>query len=125
MNKVVASELVGDSWPVAQPGSDPVLYGHVMLEPLGNFEVRSLQTFKLVYTTGRYGIDDTGSIRVVFRAVGDWGSLQTEKPTGYNYVTAHTNTGAHLALEYANYGHPRPWFKSLTCLLYTSPSPRD
>ena len=117
MNKVVASELVGDSWPVAQPGSEPVLYGHVMLEPLGNFEVRSLQTFKLVYTTGRYGIDDTGSIRVVFRAVGDWGSLQTEKPTGYNYVTAHTNTGAHLALEYANYGHPRPWFKSLTARL--------
>ena len=66
-NDVVANELVGDSWPVNHPGADPVLYGHVSLEPKGAFEARSLQTFKLVYTVGRYGIDDTGSIRVVFR----------------------------------------------------------
>ena len=58
---VVAKELVGDSWPVNHPGADPVLYGHVSLEPKGAFEARSLQTFKLVYTVGRYGIDDTGS----------------------------------------------------------------
>ena len=69
---VVAKELVGDSWPVNHPGADPVLYGHFSLEPKGAFEARSLQTFKLVYTVGRYGIDDTGSIRVVFRFMGDW-----------------------------------------------------
>ena len=74
-NDVVANELVGDSWPVNHPGADPVLYGHVSLEPKGAFEARSLQTFKLVYTVGRYGIDDTGSIRVVFRFMGDWGCL--------------------------------------------------
>ena len=45
---VVAKELVGDSWPVNHPGADPVLYGHVSLEPKGAFEARSLQTFKLV-----------------------------------------------------------------------------
>ena len=71
---VVAKELVGDSWPVNHPGADPVLYGHVSLEPKGAFEARSLQTFKLVYTVGRYGIDDTGSIRVVFRF------METEEP---------------------------------------------
>ena len=70
---VVVSELVGDVWPTAQPGEDPVLYGHVELEPRGAFEARSLQTFKLIYTVGRYGIDDTGGIRVVFRFMGDWG----------------------------------------------------
>ena len=53
MNGVVASELVGAAWPAAQPGSDPVLYGHVSLDPLGAFEARSLQTFGLVYTGGR------------------------------------------------------------------------
>ena len=98
---VVATELMGDVWPVASPGADPaqdpVLYGHVALSPQGAFEVRSVQTFRLVYTVGRYGIDDTGSIRVVFRFMGDWGDLQTSDPTAYNYV----------------------------CLLYTSPSPRD
>ena len=115
---VVAKELVGDSWPVNHPSADPVLYGHVSLEPKGAFEARSLQTFKLVYTVGRYGIDDTGSIRVVFRFMGDWGALQSENPTDYNFVSAKTNTGARLSLTYANTGHQRPWFKSLTVKLH-------
>ena len=71
MGRVVSNELVGAAWPSAQPGVDPVLYGHVILDPVGAFEVRSLQTFRLIYTVGRYGIDDTGSIRVVFRFMGD------------------------------------------------------
>ncbi|MAU07703.1 MAG: DUF3604 domain-containing protein [Deltaproteobacteria bacterium] len=101
-----------------QPGSDPVLYGHVSLDPVGAFEARSLQTFRLVYTVGRYGIDDTGSIRVVFRFMGDWGAFQTNNPSGYNYVTADASTGARLSLNYANTGHQRPWFKSLTVSLH-------
>lgn len=118
MNKVVASELVGAAWPSAQPGADPMLYGHVSLDPVGAFEARSLQTFRLVYTVGRYGIDDTGSIRVVFRFMGDWGAFQTNDPTGYNYVSAHASTEARLSLNYANTGHQRPWFKSLTVKLH-------
>ena len=31
----VDSELVGDAWPLAHPGEDPVLYGSVSLEPTG------------------------------------------------------------------------------------------
>ena len=56
MTKVVADELVGAVWPSAQPGTDPVLYGHVLLDPQGSFEVRSLQTFRLVYTVGRLSL---------------------------------------------------------------------
>ena len=118
MDGVVSNELVGAAWPSAQPGSDPVLYGHVSLDPVGAFEARSLQTFRLVYTVGRYGIDDTGSIRVVFRFMGDWGAFQTNNPSGYNYVTADASTGARLSLNYANTGHQRPWFKSLTVSLH-------
>ena len=118
MDGVVASELVGAAWPAVQPGSDPVLYGHVSLDPVGAFEARSLQTFRLVYTVGRYGIDDTGSIRVVFRFMGDWGAFQTNNPSGYNYVTADASTGARLSLNYANTGHQRPCFKSLTVSLH-------
>ena len=102
MTNTVANELVGAAWPSVQPGTDPVLYGHVLLDPLGAFEARSLQTFRLVYTVGRYGIDDTGSIRVVFRFMGDWGAIQTRDPKGYNYVTAKASTGARLSLHYAN-----------------------
>ena len=88
------------------------------LEPRGAFEARSVQTFKLVYTVGRYGIDDTGSIRVVFRFMGDSGDLQTNNPTAYNYVSAHTNNDSRLSLAYAKTGHSRPFFKSLTVRLH-------
>ena len=122
---VVAKELVGDSWPINHPGADPVLYGHVSLEPKGAFEARSLQTFKFVYTVGRYGIDDTGSIRVVFRFMGDWGALQSENPTDYNFVSAKTNTGARLSLTYANTGHQRIRATSMVKTAKPSASPHQ
>ena len=117
-DKVVAPELMGDVWPATHPGEDPVLYGHASLDPQGEFEARSVQTFTLTYTVGRYGIDDTGSIRVVFRFMGDWDDLQTTNPSGYNYVTASTNTNSRLSLAYAKTGHQRPWFRSLTVRLH-------
>ncbi len=117
-NDVVADELVGAVWPATQPGEDPVLYGHVELEPRGAFEARSLQTFKLVYTVGRYGIDDTGSIRIVFRFMGDQGDLQTSDPRAYNFVSAHASTQSRLSLAYGKTAHQRPWFRSLTVRLH-------
>lgn len=116
--KAVAPELVGDAWPVTHPGEDPVLYGHVDFEPKGAFEARSSQTFKLIYTVGRYGIDDTGGIAVFFRFFGDQGELQTTDATAHNYVTAHTNTGASIRLSYSGFGGHRPWFKMLTAKLH-------
>lgn len=110
--------LVGDVWPATQPGEDPLLYGHVEMQPRGAFEARSVQTFKMVYTVGRYGIDDTGGIAVLFRFVGDQGDLQTSDPTADNYVTAHTNTGAKIRLHYGGTSGHRPWFKALTARLH-------
>jgi len=114
-DSLVDTDMIGEVWPIAQPGEDPVLYGHAKLEKNDPVEVRSMQTFRLVYTVGRFGLDDTGSIRVVFRAMGDWGSLQTNDPTAPNYVTAETSNGVHLDLDYQKYGvTPRPRWKSLT-----------
>lgn len=111
----VTEAMVGEVWPAAQPGDDPVLYGHVRLEPKDPVEVRSHQTFRLTYTAGRYGLDDTGAIRVVFRALGDWGRLQTEDPAAPNYVTASTSSGVPLLVDYSRYGlSPRPRWKALT-----------
>ena len=107
-------ELMGDAWPTAEPADDPVLYGHVHLTPSGSFEARSVQTFKLVYTVGRFGIDDTGSIRIVFRVISDFGGFQTRDSSDYNYVTATTNGAAELDVGYHPNGHQRPWFKALT-----------
>ncbi len=109
----VASRLVGDAWSNAEPGADPVLYGSVSLTPSGAFEARSLQSFQLVYTVGRFGLDDTGSIKVVHRYSNDWGRLQTEDPAGVNYVTASASNGSRLQLVYQDGGEQRPWYRSL------------
>ena len=112
---LVDSDLVGELWPSGQPGEDPVLYGHARLEPRGGFEVRSAQTFRLIYTVGRYGLDDTGAIRVMFRAMSDVGALQTDDPAGYGYVTASSSSGVPLLVDYSRYGvAPRPRWKCLT-----------
>ncbi|MBT3533677.1 MAG: DUF3604 domain-containing protein, partial [Rhodospirillaceae bacterium] len=112
---LVDSDLVGEVWTMAQPGTDPVLYGHVEIEPKGKFPARSLQTFRMTYTVGRFGLDDTGAIRIMQRAMGDGGALQTNDPTGHNYVTATTSSGVPLGVEYSRYGAmPRPRWKVLT-----------
>jgi len=111
---VVDDELIGDVWPQAQPGADPVLYGSVTLSPEGAFEARSLQTFTLTYRAGRFGLDDTGSIKIVHRYSNDWGRLQTEDPQDFNYVTAQASNGSRLQLVYENGGEQRPWYRSLT-----------
>lgn len=110
----VETELVGDAWSNAQPGEDPVLYGSVSLSPTGAFEARSLQTFSLVYTAGRFGLDDTGAIKVVHRYSNDWGGLQTDDPSAVNYVTAVASNGSRLQLGYQIGGEQRPWYRSLT-----------
>ena len=111
----VSEDLVGEVWPSAEPGDNPVLYGNAVLEPRGPVEVRSLQTFKLIYTVGRYGLDDTGAIRVVFRAMSDGQALQTTDPAAPNHVTASASTGIPLLVEYRSRGmSARPRWKSLT-----------
>lgn len=114
----IDTSLVAAVWPENQPGTDPVLYGHVQISPQGQFEVRSAQTFTLTYTVGRYGLDDTGGIRVVFRFVGDWGALQTSNPLAHGYVTAHTNGQGRIALSFDKTGHQRPFFPMLNARLH-------
>ena len=43
------------------------LLGTAVLDQTGEFEAGSYQSFTLTYTAGRFGIDDSGSIRIVFR----------------------------------------------------------
>jgi len=104
---------MGELWPSSAPGDEPVLYGHASLSPTGAFEARSLQSFTLTYHAGRYGLDDTGSIKIVHRYSNDWGVLQTDDPTGLNYVTAVSSNGTPLELDYHPYGHVRPWYRVL------------
>ena len=113
-SNIIDSSLVGEVWPAAIPAEDPVMYGHAEISPEGAFEVRSYQTFTLTYTVGRFGLDDNGSIRIVFRFFGDWGGLQMSDPKAPNFVTAITSLGTIPKLNFQNIGHSRPWMKALT-----------
>lgn len=109
-----SAELRGEVFTNALPAEDPVLYGSARLSPEGAFEARSLQRFELTYNCGRYGLDDTGSIRIVFRFTADGGPLQWDDPTGINYVTASSSNGVPLRLHFDSNGHQRPWYQALT-----------
>lgn len=104
---------MGEMFTDALPAEDPVLYGTADLEPKGAFEARSDQTFTLTYTAGRYGLDDTGSIKVVFRFTFDGGPLQFDDPSARNYVTAQASNGVPLRLGFDENGHVRPWYQAL------------
>lgn len=112
----VRRELVGDNGPSVRPGDDPALDGSAVLEPLGSVEARSYQTFRLTYTVGRIGMDDSGAIRVAFRLVSDAGTPQTHDPTGPNYLTASCSGTGRMALRVAPEGQ-RPWRFAVTAQL--------
>ncbi len=110
---IIESQFMGDVWPDLLPGKLDADYGSVSLVPTGDFEVRSLHTFKLVYTVGEYGLDDTGAIKIVHRWTDDGGRIQFDDPQGINYVTAKASNGVKLHLYAEPYPHQRPWYNGL------------
>ena len=66
----------------------------------GAFEAGSYQSFTVTYTAGYFGIDDTGSIKVVHRFASDMGRPQFDNPQGANYTTVEASNGAILHVEY-------------------------
>ena len=73
------------------------------------FEAGSFQSFELTFTAGRFGMDDTGSIRIVHRFASDMGTPQFSDPVAPNYVTATASNGARLELSYSPRLNMRPW----------------
>ncbi len=111
--RIIPDRLMGDVWPACPPGSSPTDLGSARLTPDDPVEIRSFQTFTLVYTVGRLGIDDTGAIKVVQRFTNDGGVWQTGDPAAMNYVTARASNGVTLVLDVEANGHQRPWDRSL------------
>ena len=112
----IPRELVGDNTPSVRPGDDPAIYGTAVLSPLDAVEVRSFQTFRLTYTVGRLGLDDTGAIRVSFRTVTDVGKFQHHDPKAANYVSARTSGQGRIVLRIGSDG-TRPWQTTVTAQL--------
>ncbi|BAO28326.1 DUF3604 domain-containing protein [Sulfuritalea hydrogenivorans] len=87
--------------------------GSARISPVGEFEAGSFQEFVLTYTAGYFGIDDTGSLKIVHRFASDMGKPQFDDPAGPNFVTVEASNGAALAVEYDGKRNVRPWDKTL------------
>ena len=91
----------------------PEEMGHAVISPAGSFEAGSFQSFTLTYTAGRFGMDDTASLKIVFRFAADMGRLQFDNPQAANYVTVEASNNAVLETRYDPKGNIRPWDKTL------------
>ncbi|MFT5400464.1 MAG: hypothetical protein ACI9LO_003178 [Planctomycetota bacterium] len=91
----------------------PEKMGQATVAPSGSFEAGSYQQFTLTYTAGHFGIDDTGSLKVVHRFASDMGRPQFDKPQAANYVSVEASNGAVLQVEYDMKRNIRPWDKTL------------
>lgn len=91
----------------------PEELGSVTLSPGGAFEAGSYQTFTLIYTAGKFGIDDSGSMRICFRFASDQTRPQFEDPKGRNYTTVTASNAAVLQVRYDPKGNVRPWDRTL------------
>ena len=87
--------------------------GSATVDPVGSFEAGSFQSFTLTYTAGYFGIDDTGSIKIVHRFASDMGKPQFDDPAAANYATAEASNGAVLSMRYDGKMNIRPWDKTL------------
>ena len=74
--------------------------GHATIEPSGAFPAGSFQSFVLTYTAGYFGIDDTGTIKIVHRFASDMGKPQFDNPTAANYISVEASNGAVLDVCY-------------------------
>jgi hypothetical protein len=91
----------------------PDRMGTATLSPADPVEAGSFQSFTLVYTAGYFGIDDTGSIKIVQRFAGDMGRPQWSDPKAPNYTTVEASNGAVLDVRYDPKMNIRPWDKTL------------
>src|SRR4051794_4190725 len=87
--------------------------GKAEIEPAGEFVAGSFQPFTLTYTAGYFGIDDTGSIKIVHRFASDMGKPQFDDPEAPNYTSVEASNGAVLELRYDPKMNIRPWDKTL------------
>ena len=91
----------------------PERMGSAILTPTDPVEAGSFQSFTLVYTAGYFGIDDTGSIKIVQRFAGDMGKPQWSDSKAANYTTVEASNGAVLDVRYDPKMNIRPWDKTL------------
>jgi hypothetical protein len=87
--------------------------GRAEIRPAGPFAAGEYTNFELIYTAGFFGIDDSGSLKIVQRFASDMSAPQFEDPQAAGYLTAEASNGAVLQLRYDVKDNIRPWGKTL------------
>jgi Protein of unknown function (DUF3604) len=74
----------------------PEHMGSIALSPPGPFVAGSYVELTLLYTAGKFGIDDTGMVKVSWRTTSDFAKPQFTKPDAPNFTTVEASNGAKL-----------------------------
>ena len=74
----------------------PKQMGWAKLTPAGPFVAGSYAELTLTYTTGTFGIDDTGMVKISWRTTSDMSKPQFDKPRAANFTTVEASNGAKL-----------------------------
>ncbi len=80
--------------------------GSVFMENTEHVIAGCVDTWKVVFTVGKYGIDDNGSIKIVWRNPSDWGVPQFDAPTELNYTVASVNKDVTILTELEYFVRP-------------------
>jgi hypothetical protein len=78
----------------------PEHMGSIKLAPSGPFVAGSHAELTLVYTAGKFGIDDTGMLKVSWRTTSDMSKPQFDKPAAANFTTVEASNGAQLEVRF-------------------------
>ncbi len=89
------------------------LLGTAVLDKSGEFEAGTYQSFTLTYTAGRFGIDDSGSLRIAFRFATDQSNPQFTDPAAANFTVVEASNNALLEARFDPKGNIRPWDRTL------------
>ena len=92
------------------------LMGHAVVTPSGRFEAGSWASFTLIYTAGKFGIDDRGSLKIALRSHTDQTALQLDDPTAPGFTTVETSTGIPIQVSVEMRRNIRPRSKTLYIL---------
>lgn len=90
--------------------------GSAEITPKHGVIAGSFGTWVIVYTAGKYGIDDQGTIRIAWRGVSDWGQPQFSEPSKPGFTTVVTSGNARVKAETSTF--QRPFQNSLLIHLY-------
>jgi hypothetical protein len=91
----------------------PEEMGSATITPDGPVEAGSYAFLVYTYTAGKFGIDDTGGIKICFRGTSDIGKPQFGKPGDANYVSVEASNGVRLSVLFDQRLNIRPWTQTV------------